>query len=202
KPINSASFTAGLIMLTGPQGAISVNTPYLFSGNTYRIGFTPQQANGTFTLTVAPGVTDLVGNLMDQNGNGINGEPGADAFTVPFPTPLPALQVTTLAVPPATGLQSGAAVTVSWSDRNAGTSAAAGYFTDTVNVYKVNPDQSLTLLATGNVPGPASLAVGASAAQSFSFHLPDGAAGVGTIRFKVTTNATNTLAESDNSNNT
>ena len=52
-----------------------MNQPQLVSGTTYDIGFATQTAQGAYTLTIAPSVTDVAGNEMDQNQNGINGEP-------------------------------------------------------------------------------------------------------------------------------
>src|SRR5262249_2982224 len=88
-------------------------------------------------------------------------------------------------------------VTIRWNDTNIGTGAAGGAFSDSVNVYHVNTDGSLTLLTSGTVAGQANLAAGASAAQTFSLRLPDGSAGAGTIRFVVTTDTGHTLLEYD-----
>src|SRR5262249_15013281 len=96
------------------------------------------------------------------------------------------LEVTGLSVTPATGLQSGNTVTVNWNDVNIG-NKAAGAFTDAVNIYRVNADQSLTLLTSAFPSGPTGLAIGATSARSATLRLPDGSASVGTIRFAVTT---------------
>ena len=68
------TFVPTAITLVGPQGAITVTQPQLVSGTTYQIPFATQAAQGLYTLTIAPRVTDLAGNKMDQNQNGINGE--------------------------------------------------------------------------------------------------------------------------------
>ena len=83
EPVDLNTFTPSAITLTGPGGAIAVSQPQLVSGSTYNIGFATQTAQGAYTLTIAPSVTDLAGNEMDQNQNGINGEP-TDSFTGSF----------------------------------------------------------------------------------------------------------------------
>jgi subtilisin-like proprotein convertase family protein len=47
--------------------------------DTYDITFTPQTVQGFYRLTVGPELTDLAGNRMNQNANGVNGE-SDDAF--------------------------------------------------------------------------------------------------------------------------
>src|SRR5262249_55512371 len=106
------------------------------------------------------------------------------------------LSVSNFVVTPATGLYSGDTVSVAWTDANGGTGEAAA-FTDTVKAYRVNADQSLTLLTSATLSVPSGLAVGASAARTATLHLPDGPASVGTIRFVVTTDAGNALPEYD-----
>ncbi len=80
EPINVASFTAEDIVLVGPQGVVTVNNPTLVSGNTFQFTVDTQVAPGVYSLTIGPNVTDVAGNPMDQNANGINGE-AEDVFT-------------------------------------------------------------------------------------------------------------------------
>ena len=69
-------------------------------------------------------------------------------------------------------------------------------------VQKVNPDNSLTYIASGFVAGNASLAVGAtSGTQSFPFTLPNGTPGTGDIRVTVTTDSGQTVKEFDANGN-
>ena len=74
--------------VTGPSGqAIPVQyvqdatpAPGAGTGNPHNIYnlvfFTPQTANGTYTVNLGPNITDDSGNLMNQNGNTVNGEVG------------------------------------------------------------------------------------------------------------------------------
>jgi subtilisin family serine protease len=82
--INPATFTAQQITLTGPAGTIGGATVSVVAGSNnhqFAISFPPQTASGTYTLTAGPNIQDLYGNKMDQNRNGVNGQPG-DAFTM------------------------------------------------------------------------------------------------------------------------
>ncbi len=88
EPVDLNTFIPSAITFTGPGGPISVNQPQLVSGSTYAIGFAVQAASGAYALTIAPSVTDLAGNKLDQNQNGINGEP-SDSFTGSFTENLP-----------------------------------------------------------------------------------------------------------------
>jgi hypothetical protein len=90
EPINGASFTTAQVHITGPGGVtipvtsvtdISVTPPGQTNPhNVFQILFPSLTADGGYTVTIGPNVTDFTGNPMDQNHNLINGEPG-DAFT-------------------------------------------------------------------------------------------------------------------------
>ncbi|HRZ35705.1 MAG TPA: hypothetical protein P5534_05000 [Candidatus Paceibacterota bacterium] len=82
-PIDETSLTAGDVTVLGPGGAVPVTAVTKIEGNTYRMAFVPQSVSGLYTVRVGPGVNELAGNLagMDQNGNGLSGEPEADVFT-------------------------------------------------------------------------------------------------------------------------
>ena len=43
-----------------------------------------ETANGAYVMTIGPDITDVTGNLMNQNGDGINGEPSKDSYTARF----------------------------------------------------------------------------------------------------------------------
>ena len=105
EPVDPNTLTPAAVTLTGPNGPIAVNQPQSVSGSTYSISFATQITDGTYTLTLAPGVADYAGNEMDQNQNGINGE-STDAFTGSFSMTLPvggpiALNTPTLGFVPA-----------------------------------------------------------------------------------------------------
>ena len=84
-PIKASTFTAADVTITGPSGPIAATSVIPVSGNTYRINFSAQTANGLYTLRVGPNVDELAANLsgMDQNGNGVGGE-ASDVYTNSF----------------------------------------------------------------------------------------------------------------------
>jgi hypothetical protein len=90
-PIAASSFTTNQVHIVGPGGVnipvgtITDITPTPLGKtnphNVWQITFPTLTTIGTYTITIGPDVTDLVGNPMDQNGNGINGE-ASDVFTM------------------------------------------------------------------------------------------------------------------------
>src|SRR5262249_24784340 len=107
-------------------------------------------------------------------------------------------QVDSLVTEPATGLRSGMGLLIRWNDTNTGNLAALGSFTDRVTVTNVTTGR---VLATDTVPYDASargdLVAGTSAAQRWTFTLPDGYPGVGQIQFTVVTDASNAIPEAN-----
>ncbi len=80
--VNPATFTPSQVTLAGPSGAISGISVAAVAGSndhTFDISVPSQSAAGAYTLKVGPDIEDWYGNDMDQNRNGINGEP-SDAF--------------------------------------------------------------------------------------------------------------------------
>jgi hypothetical protein len=86
RPIDVTSFdTTQVVSFTRTVGttttdllsAVTGVTPVAGSGGTqFDVAFTPQTALGNYTLVIGPNITDLNGNAMDQDFNGIPGEPG------------------------------------------------------------------------------------------------------------------------------
>ncbi|MBM3881077.1 MAG: hypothetical protein FJ387_15375 [Verrucomicrobia bacterium] len=128
-PIEAASFTSSDVVLAGPGGPIAVGSVAVVSGNTYRIGFAPQAADGLYTVRIGPAIDEAAGNLsgMDQDSDGLSGEAGEDVFTGTF---------TLDAAPPvlvaAFALQNGARVGVTFDEP-----VAPAFATNPAN-YRVN----------------------------------------------------------------
>jgi subtilisin-like proprotein convertase family protein len=90
-PVDPNTLTAAQVKMVGPAGVIvptqirdiitNVNNPLIHSQ--YEIDFATQSLDGFYTIIIGPNVSDFAGNLMDQDGNHINGEP-TDAFTTTF----------------------------------------------------------------------------------------------------------------------
>ena len=105
------------------------------------------------------------------------------------------LRVTNLSINPASP-QSSENLTVNWDDLNDGNGSTGSSWTDQVVVINTTTGQTV---ATGYVPYNAAtrgnLAPNASAAQSYTFKLPDGPAGVGNLQISVTTDYYETVHE-------
>jgi hypothetical protein len=80
KPITLSSVTTNDVTLVGPLGPVPINPAMLLAPASLLISFPAQVVTGDYVLSVGPNVTDLPGNAMDQNSNGISGEP-TDVFT-------------------------------------------------------------------------------------------------------------------------
>ncbi|MBX3412469.1 MAG: proprotein convertase P-domain-containing protein [Pirellulales bacterium] len=86
EPMNAGSFTlADIVSFTGPGGSllasISGITP-LLGGTVFRVNFTPQSADGTYTIVVGPDVTAADNNArVDQDGDGVPGEATDDRYS-------------------------------------------------------------------------------------------------------------------------
>jgi subtilisin family serine protease len=93
--IDPTTFDAADITLTGPLGAISLAsapTPVGSDGKHFTITLaTPYYPAGAYTLTVTSNLSDLLGNLLDQNANGLGGE-SSDSFTTTLQAVSPPVQ--------------------------------------------------------------------------------------------------------------
>ncbi|RME91080.1 MAG: hypothetical protein D6766_12375, partial [Verrucomicrobia bacterium] len=80
-PIDPATFTAADVQITGTAGPVAVTSITPLGGNDYRINFPGQADHGEVVVRIGPDIADATGLLvkMDQNGNGLAGEP-ADVF--------------------------------------------------------------------------------------------------------------------------
>jgi subtilisin-like proprotein convertase family protein len=88
-PVDPTTFTPADVVLKDPNGVIIPvrkiidDAPVAANGssqhNVYNLLFDNPVA-GTYTISVGPNISDFNGDLMDQNNNGINGQPGVDVF--------------------------------------------------------------------------------------------------------------------------
>lgn len=79
QPVNSATFTPADVVLTTPNGTVAVTSITTVDASNYRINFPTQGSIGTYTVTVGPDISNLSGQKLDQNNNGVGGE-AADFF--------------------------------------------------------------------------------------------------------------------------
>lgn len=83
--IDSATFTAGDLTLTGPEGTLSITGVKRISDKVYDVSFAEQWSPGNYTITVGPNIkTTAKGNLMDQDKDGNFGEATQDRFVGNF----------------------------------------------------------------------------------------------------------------------
>jgi hypothetical protein len=80
EPINPSTFTladVSIAAITAPFSAVPVSVkPVAGTGNRwFEIVLGTPLAVGKYSLKIGPDIKDAYGNKMDQNGNGINGEP-------------------------------------------------------------------------------------------------------------------------------
>lgn len=84
-PIKSSTFLQQDVSILGPAGPVAVSEdPQLVSGNQYRINFAQQTAYGTYHVYVGPNIANAAGVVMDQDRDGIAGEPWEDRYDASF----------------------------------------------------------------------------------------------------------------------
>ncbi len=81
--IDATTFTPGdVVSLAGPdQNEIPVTGIEQLTGTKFAIDFDEQTAVGTYTVVLGPEIRDLVGNRMDQDGDGTDAEVPDDQYT-------------------------------------------------------------------------------------------------------------------------
>ncbi len=204
----SASFSVVLSSKPAAEVDLPLSSSNTSQGtvSTSKLVFTPTNWNQPHTVTIT-GVANsqYSGNVAfhivfaasssaDPNYNSVV----VASVSVTNINPAPDLEVANLKVTPATGVQSGNALSVQWNDTNAGTGSVTASFTDSIVVTNTTIGQTLgsgTVTYNEGTAGP--IVPGASPAMQFAFTLPDAVAGTGQIQFTVTTNAGNTVVESN-----
>ncbi len=178
-------------VLVSPLGQVVFRNNYGNDADTFAV---PQ--TGTYTLAFqgqpsdTGGASSVTFNLIPQ--------PPSTPIALFQTLTAPDLIVTDVGATPASGLLTGQALTVKWTDHNTGQAAVNGSFTDRVTVR--NPATG-TLLVNRvlfndvSVNGP--LAAGGALARSLAVTLPDGPAAAGTLEVAVTTDALNNVAEAN-----
>ncbi len=196
EPLNLATFTTGDATLTGPLGAISLSSISAIGGSTYRIEFAQQAASGTYTVVVGPSISDVAGNLMNQDGDATFGEATQDRFTnsvTIFSPDLIALNV----VGPTNGLP-GQIINVSWIVTNGGNAALSRTISEVVSLSTNGTVSNAFRIASFELTN--ALPPGAWLARTQSVTLPvNGPAG--DLRLVVQTDANNEIPEGNEGNN-
>ena len=85
EPIDANSFTLDdVLSLQGPSGAITPTAINQVAPGDFEILFDPQNTDGTYSLVIGADVTDIAGNPLDQDGDGVSGEAVDDQFAMSF----------------------------------------------------------------------------------------------------------------------
>ncbi len=158
----------------------------------------PDGLRGTGSIKVDV-VADSANHVGEFNASG-TGESNNSASTT-FVSALgnyADLQVNNLTVTGPATLQSGHTISITWEDRNTGTTATAGSWNDRIEVVNTTTGQALASLllpydASLPVNGP--IAAGASRFRQISYRLPDGNLSVGNIRVTVVADASDSIFE-------
>ena len=130
--IDPATVTlADITTFTGPGGVNLINqiTNLLVASTSVTVFFNEQSASGQYSISIGPNITDAAGNLMDQNGDGLFGQPN-DAKTLTFSLLSANLVVDSVTNPVAATF--GQTSTFTWDVRNTGNDAATGQWWDYV----------------------------------------------------------------------
>jgi hypothetical protein len=81
RDLNPASLDAADFILTLPGGTVPIAAVTPLTPTQVRLDFAPQFTLGSYALVVGPNIADTLGNLMDQDGDGIAGEALQDQFS-------------------------------------------------------------------------------------------------------------------------
>ena len=169
EPIQTGTLTVADIAITGPGGTITPTSVTGIGNNAFRIIFGSQTQVGQYHLQVGPQITDLIGNLMDQDRDNAQGQPD-DAYQGTFQLVDVDLEVSNLAVA-ATELWANDTVHVSWTGANTTGYELFGSWTDAVYLSADDIwDMGDVLLAT--VPHTGGLASGTPYSAAADITIP------------------------------
>ncbi len=192
--------TDGQTLATGTARYNATTQGPLAAGGSVAQQYTFQLPNGaagagSLMITVT---NDIYDQVTKFNANGTPETSSTATATTPSAlAPYPDLHVAGLAVDPSSVVQSGGTVTLDWNDSNVGTGTASGSWYDSISV--VNTTTGQTLANTSQSYSAQSIAAGTSTARSFSFTLPNGAAGVGGLSITVIADAGTSLLDYNSS---
>jgi len=178
EPVWGDSFDLTDVQVVGPQGALAVGQLERLDATHYRLSFAAQTVPGNYRFTVGPQIADAVGNRMDQNGNGMFGEP-ADTYVFVLTLALPNLEVLGLTVPDS--VAAGSSLTVNWTVGNSGGLSAQAPWTDRVVLSRDEFLGNLDDLVLGSPAATTNLAPGGNYLREVTATVPWGAQGAYTL---------------------
>jgi RHS repeat-associated protein len=154
--IDTTTFTTSDIAIIKPNGqTIVANSIQNVGFNRYRLSFAAQTLVGTYHVRIGPDVRDFAGNLLDQNRDGIAGDPIEDVYDASFNIIPVDLGLNSLSISTTT-LTAGEPITVSWSGSNQTGAPLVGNWTDGVylsanGVWDINDPLLGTVAHTGGL---------------------------------------------------
>ena len=191
--ISAASVQPGDLTITGAN-APSVLSVTALASNIFRFNLSRGLNQGSNSITIGPAITDLAGNLMNQNGNTINGEPG-DAFTTFISVETPDLAVHALTAPSLA--LAGQAANLIFTVTNSGTATALGGWRADFRLALTPSGSNATFLGSASVTN--AILPGAFLTLTQGLVLPQGVAG--TRYFGVVLDSLDQVLENNETNN-
>jgi len=171
EPMDPASLDPNLLTVAGPCGTNTALTATANSATTALFTLSPCETNGFFFISLAPTVTDVLGHLLDQDDDGIPGEPVEDLYQASFQQQLPDLVVSVLQGP--VEAQSQQEIVVEWSILNQGEGVATGSWSDAIYIASnAVPAQDDLIGPLGSLSYSSSLDPNASYTRIASLSLP------------------------------
>ncbi|MBF0449143.1 MAG: hypothetical protein HQK75_00045 [Candidatus Magnetomorum sp.] len=166
--ILESSFTSDTITINDPNNSVPVQQIVRQAADVYRLFISPQKADGIFVVRIQPQITDLAGNLLDQNQNGICGE-AADTFELNIIQELPDLVVEYIDHAPEA--QPGKIIEIKWYVQNIGLGTTSGEWQDSIYLSKdsVSGNDTLVAQVSNNIP----LTTDQQYFRSVSIEVPD-----------------------------
>lgn len=200
EPIAPATFTVSDARLTGPFGPVTITSVAPRDDVTFRISFIAQTFTSSYTLRVGPQLTDLSGNAMNQDGDGVNGEGEDDVFVTTLALQgMVAPDLTVENVQVSGSGNPGSTATVTWRLHNLGNGPAIAPWTDQISLSRDGTVGNVVPVGEFLYAG-APLSVGAVLERTFDFVVPvDSPAGE--VRAVVRADLANQLVEINEANN-
>ena len=128
EPIDPRTFSLGDVTEFSGPGGVDLRgqlTNFIVDAKSLTVFFAVQSVSGTYSMTIGPQITDLAGNLIDQNQDGT-----PDGFTLPIDVRSADLAVVSVGDPVPSVY--GDRLNLTWTVRNIGGDAAQGVWWDYV----------------------------------------------------------------------
>ncbi|MFL5331539.1 MAG: Ig-like domain-containing protein [Gemmataceae bacterium] len=186
--MNGGSFTIADVGVVGPAGPYGATSIMQTGPNQFRVNVTPLASQGSYTITIGPGINDAAGNAMPS------------AYAHQLSVTLPNLNVTTITGVPATA-NFGQNLSVGWTVQNNAGGTASGSWIDRVWL-----SQDTVLDGTDIALGDATISTTLNPAGTYNgsklVHLPTNPAQPdGKYYVLVQTDALNAIGETVESDN-